>query len=149
MTKLRLLGLILAATTAVSAVSVPSAAAGTAVVATVGCYQSADAEESVTHFLTSLLSGSGATTSALRSNAGFVGLTPSDVQIVTDSTLCHRAAVASNERVAVDFRDSLTSVIVAKVGNNRYVVDGGSTFGEFAELAVFDTSFTYVMSFGY
>lgn len=65
------------------------------------------------------------------------------VTAVTDSTICHRAAVAAG--LSRDTPDSLavTTVSVVRVGHTRYVVtDLEHHIGEFELSYVFDSAFS-------
>ena len=67
----------------------------------------------------------------------------SSVTAITDSTICHRAAVAAG--LSRDTPDSLavTTVSVVRVGTTRYVVtDLQHQIGEFNLSYVFDSAFT-------
>jgi hypothetical protein len=67
----------------------------------------------------------------------------SSVTAVTDSIICHRAAVASGLARKTPDSMAVASVAVVRVGSTRYVVfDTTSTAGEFNTGLTFDTTFT-------
>ena len=112
----------------------------------VGCFSSPPLEGVVTSYVTSLLGATDAGAVRLKQSAGLMGVAPSEVEVVRDSALCHRAAVARRDPMPVEHRGSLIPVILVRAGTHRYFLYDGGSVGEFRELAIFDSEFNYLHS---
>ena len=112
----------------------------------VGCFSSPPIEGIVTSYVTGLLGANDAGAVRLKKSAGLMGVSPSEVSVVRDSVMCHRAAVASRELTAVEHRKELVPVILVRAGPRRYFLYDGGRAGEFRVLHIFDSSFRYMHS---
>ena len=111
-----------------------------------GCFSSPPLEGALASYVTRLLSATDDGTVRLKKSAGLMGVAATEVEIVRDSALCHRAAVARRDAKAVEHRGALIPVILVRAGPNRYFLYDGGQVGEFREYAIFDAEFNYIHS---
>ena len=88
------------------------------------------------------VTGTDPKTARLRTGVGLLQDSPGSVYVVTDETICHRAAVAIALVKGRSDTVNLYPVLTIKAGTLRYVLDDGNTQGgEFMLSFVADTSF--------
>ena len=112
----------------------------------VGCFSSPPLEGALTSYVTRLLSATDDGTAELKKRAGLMGVEPTEVEVVRDSALCHRAAVAQREATPVEYRGALVPVILVRAGPNRYFLYDGGRAGEFVVYAILDAKFNHIFS---
>jgi len=94
-------------------------------------------------FVDSLVAGNDSVWMVQRQSFQLPAVPVSSVVVVTDTTICHRAAVATGLARTTPDSTAVPSVEVLRVGSTRYVVRAtGFHVGEFGVEFTFDTAFT-------
>lgn len=146
--KLFVLGLVTAISFAASAMRFQSTERGDSSSFVAGCLVPDSTVIRLRDGLVTLMGRSGALADTMLSVKGVVRVATSQISIVSDTTVCRRAANAYSYAIAAT--DSNRSVHAVKAGIRYVVLDPSITGGEYKLGITFDSSFTQTLSkFGY